>query len=199
VAGHQKKARALSATLAFADESGFLLAPLVHTTLAPRGHTPVLRHRARHRDKVSVAAAVTLSPARGRVGLRYATFPDAYVDGEAYAAFVRAVLLRDVRGPVVLLHDRGNMHRGPFVRALCADHPRLSIDPLPPYAPELNPVEPAWNYAKDKRMANYPPADVPTLEARVCECLEEARHDQDRLRSFLVSTPLSWAGTSFNF
>ena len=91
------------------------------------------------------------------------------------------------------------MHKGTFVRGVCEDHPRLHIDPLPPYAPEFNPVEPVWNFAKDKRMANYPPPDLPALERRVCDCLEEARHDQDRLRSFLASTPLSWAGTSFIF
>ena len=57
-------------------------------------------------------------------------------------------------------------------------------------------MEPVWNYAKDKRMANYPPPDLPALEDRVCHCSEDVRHDQDRLRSLFASTPRSWAGTS---
>ena len=51
-ARHQKKTRALDATLGFTDESGFLLAPLTRATLTARGHTPVLRQRAKNRDKV---------------------------------------------------------------------------------------------------------------------------------------------------
>jgi hypothetical protein len=117
--------------------------PLVRSTLARCGHTPVLRHRARHRDKVSVAAALTLSPARGHIGLYYQTFPDAHVDAGLYTFFMRRVL-RQVRGPVVLVHDGGTMHKGSMLRTLAEDFPRLDLDPLPPYAPELNPVEPLW-------------------------------------------------------
>lgn len=71
MAARPKQARELNATLVFTDEGGFLMLPLLRRTLAPRGRTPVLRHRASHRDKVSVAAALTLSPARGHVSLYY--------------------------------------------------------------------------------------------------------------------------------
>jgi len=138
LAARQKKARRLGATLAFADETGVLLAPLVRTTLARAGHAPPLRVRARRRDQVSLAGVVTLSPARGRVGLYYQTYPDAYVDNVAYAHFLRA-LLWHVRGPLVLLHDGGTMHKGPPVDAVLAAHARLHVYRLPPYAPELNP------------------------------------------------------------
>ena len=177
----------------FTDECGFRLMPLVHTTLAPRGHTPVLRHRARQRDKVSVAAAVTVSPAGGRLGLHFQTFPDAYIDGEAYAWFLRAVA-RQVRGPLVLLHDGGGMHKGPAVRAVEHDLPRLSLHRLPPYAPELNPVEGVWNHSRDKDLSNFVPADVPQLDGAVRRCLEATSHDQHQLRSCLFATPLSWRG-----
>jgi transposase len=170
--------------------------PLVKTTLAPRGRTPLLYHRARHRDKVSAAAALTLSPVRGHVGLYYQTYRDAHVDAQVYSHFLRTVLLRQVRSPVVLLHDRGNMHRGPCVRAVQQDHPRLVwVEPFPPYAPELNPAEGVWNHSKDKKLANFVPREVPELESAVCHCLEEVRHDQDRLRSFFFATPLSWNAT----
>ena len=194
LAAHQKKAAEARATLAFPDESGFLLLPLVHATLAPRGHTPVLVHRAHHRDKVSVAAALTLSPVRGHVGLYYQTYPALHVDVGLYAHFVRAVLYH-VRTPLVVVHDRGNTHRGPAMRAVERDHPRLTVEPFPPYAPELNPAEGVWNHAKDKELANFTPGDVPELEAAVCDCLEAVRHDQDKLRSFFLATPLPWNAT----
>lgn len=194
MAAHQKKTRDLHATLGFTDESGFLLAPLTRRTLARVGHTPLLLHRARHRDKVSAAAALLLSPASGRVKLFYQTFADTYVDAELYSFFVRH-LLWTVRGHLVLVHDNGNMHRGEPIRDLREQFARLHLHDLPTYAPELNPVEYLWNWCKDKQLCNFTPHDVPELDAAACACLEDAREDQQRLRSFFASSPLSWHGT----
>lgn len=155
----------------------------------------MLRRRASHRDKVSAAAALLLSPDRGHVRLCAQTFPDAYVDVEVYSFFLRHVL-RAARGPLVLVHDRGNMHRGQPLRELRAGFAgRLHVHELPPYAPELNPVEYLWNWCKDKELCNFAPRDVPELESAACGCLEDARQDQHRLRSFFESSPLPWRGT----
>ena len=168
--------------------------PLVCRTLAPRGRTPRLVHRARHRDKVSVAAALTLSPVRGHCGLHYRTYPNGYVDAAAYAAFVRRAVLRHVRGPLVLVHDGGSMHRGPLVRAVAADHPRLEVYPLPGYAPEYNPVEPLWKHEKVDEFGNYAPADVPELDGQIHRSLDATARDQARLRSFFRASALPWDG-----
>jgi hypothetical protein len=106
VAGHQKKVINRRAILVFTDESGFLLLPLVRRTLGPCGAVAPLRHRARQRDKVSVAAALTLSPAAGHVNLHYQTYPNGYVNADAYSMFLRGVLRR-FDNPLVLVHDRG--------------------------------------------------------------------------------------------
>ena len=199
MAGHQKRVRDRRATLIFTDECGFLLLPLVRRTLARRGQTPVLRHRAGHRQKVSVAAALTLSPGRGHVGLHYQTYPDGYVTAAAYADFLRRRVLRPVAGPAVLIHDRGNMHKGDPNRALAADFPRLETNWLPPYAPDLNPTEHLWNFGKDKEPANFVPHDVGELDAAIrCE-FDEVKHDQHRLRTFFASAHLPWDGLTVFF
>ena len=158
------------------------------------GQTPLLLHRASHRDKVSAAAALMLSPVAGHVRLLYQTFPNTHVDAELYSFFLRQ-LLRAVRGQVVLVHDRGNMHRGPLIRELQADFARLHLHDFPPYAPELNPVEYLWNWCKHKRLCNFAAHNLTELENAACECLDDAGHDQHRLRSFFWSSPLSWSGT----
>lgn len=178
----------------FTDESGFLLMPLVCRTLARRGRTPRLLHRARHRDKVSVAAALTLSPARGHLGLHYQTYPNGFVDAAAYAAFVRRSVLRNFRGPLVLVHDQGSMHKGPLLRKLGDDHPRLEADFLPGYAPELNPAEPLWKHEKVDELGNFTPHDVPELDRAIHRCMDETACDQVRLRSFFRATELPWDG-----
>jgi putative transposase len=48
---------------------------------------------------------------------------------------------RQVRGPVILVWDRGNPHKHQLVRAWLATHPRWEIVWFPPYAPDLTPVE----------------------------------------------------------
>jgi transposase len=162
--------------------------------LAPLGQAPYLKHRARHRDKVSLAAALTLSPSRGHVSLYYQTYPNLYVDSLLYARFVRDVLWH-VRGPLVLLHDGGTMHKGEPIRNLQDRFPRLHVHRFPAYAPELNPPEYLWTDVKYHRLGNYVPKDLAQMERTACIELEQARHDQQRLRSYFLSSPLPWNAT----
>jgi transposase len=194
LAGDQKKVTHRHATLGFTDESGFLLLPLVRRTLAPEGHAAPLRHRARHRDKMSVAAALTLSPAQGHISLYYRTYPNGYVNGPVYAEFLRG-LVHHVRNPLVLVHDRGSMHRGDPMRDLQREFPdeRLDVNLFPPYAPELNPVEHLWNFSKDKELSNFTPHNVGELNTTATTLFEQIRHDQSRLRTFFKAVPLSWS------
>jgi hypothetical protein len=59
----------------FLNESGFMLAPLVRRTYAPRGRTPILDCWDR-RDRVSAISAVTVSPMRRRPNLDFRLLPD---------------------------------------------------------------------------------------------------------------------------
>ena len=77
----KQKARRHDASLVFVDEAGLLLSPLVRRTLAVKGETPVMPQRVRHREKVSVAAALWLSPLRDEVGLFDRMLLDESFDG----------------------------------------------------------------------------------------------------------------------
>ena len=169
------------------------MAPLLRTTLAERGCTPRFEQRASHRDKVSVAAALWKT-AGGLVRLAYRTYPNQFVNNERYAEFLADVLaVRLSHVPVVLLHDRGNMHRGDPVDELLADiHRLLGFEPLPAYAPELNPVEELWNWLKYDELPNFAPRDVAHLDDVVNDTLEPLHWDQPRLRTLLANSPLRW-------
>jgi hypothetical protein len=65
-----REAASRNAHLAFVDESGFMLNPLVRRTFAPRGKTPVNRVADPH-ARISVIGAITVDPRRERVGLIY--------------------------------------------------------------------------------------------------------------------------------
>lgn len=163
------------------DESGFQLNPVVRRTWAPRGHTPVLRSWGRHRDKVSVIAAISVSPERQRLGLVFHTDAKHYIDAAAVAKFLRALLGR-LRGGVIVIWDGGTNHKGPLIRAVCADHPRLHLERLPAYAPDLNPVEFIWSHLKYGHLANFIPRDLNHLQRVVGSQLHVLRHSPRLLK-----------------
>jgi transposase len=185
------KANSRAASLVFTDESGFLLLPLIGRTLAPKGHRPILPYRARHRDKVSVAGALTLSPVRGHANLFFQTYPNGYVNNALYADFLRHLLWQTPE-PMVVVQDQGGMHKGDPIRALCQDFPRLDLNMLPPYAPDLNPLEQLWSFEKDKELSNFAPYDVIELDDALRHHLRRVQTDQSRLKSFFDATHLPW-------
>jgi transposase len=166
VAAHQKKARRLKAALVFIDESGLLLSPYLRRTWHPRGQTPVFRQRTRHHRKVSVIAALVISPAGRR--LRWCFRLHA----------------------MVLIWDRLQAHRSVTVQQFIGQHPRLSLEWLPAYAPELNPVEYGWCWLKTTRLNNCAPQEVEQLQRLAHRSSRQLQHRPDLLRSFLKHSPL---------
>ena len=180
------------------DESGFLLNPVVRRTWAQQGQTPVLPSWGRHRDKVSVIAALSVSPQRRRLGLFFHTDPQRYLDAQAVADFLRT-LLRHLRGAVIVLWDGGSNHKGPLIRAVCADFPRLHLERLPAYAPDLNPVECVWSHLKYGRMANFIPRNVRHLNRVVQSYLYALKRSPKLLKQVWQGSKLPFPSTSCCF
>ncbi len=59
----------------------------------------------------------------------------------------------------------------------------FDFEPLPAYAPELNPVEFVWNHTKYAKLANYIPEDIIDLKTEVDLTLETNCNNQTFLRS----------------
>ena len=173
------------------DESGLLLAPLVRRTWAPRGKTPVFYQRGRHRQKVSIIGALTVSPKRRRIGLYFSLIAEFNVDAYWLVAFLTA-LARHLRGPVILIWDRLNAHRSALVRRFFERHPRFHVELLPAYAPELNPVETVWSYLKLNPLANFAPSNVRQLANIATRHTRRLQRRRGLARSFLNSCPLSF-------
>ena len=153
----------------------------------------MLAQRAAHRDKVSVAASLWKTPGCGQVRLHYRIYPNAYLTAEDYADYLCEFLQGRLRGqPVIVLQDQGNMHRGEPLEELLEDQPLLQVEPLPAYAPELNPVEALWNHVKYDELANFAPQDVPDLSTVLNRTLGSLHRDQARLNTFLAASPLRW-------
>jgi putative transposase len=183
----KKNAARLGAHIVFADESGFLLSPHVAKTWAPQGQTPIHRHRQGRRDKISVISGISLSPKRHHLGLYSLLFFD-NIAQEEVCVFLRE-LLRHLRGPVIVLLDNSTTHQGEPLQKLLRQHPRLSIEHFPSYAPELNPDEGVWSLAK-RELANSCPKDVDELMEDILRSIEAIRTSPEKLRGCILQSDL---------
>ena len=179
----------MNAWLVFLDESGFLLAPLVRRSWNPHGRTPVLRQRTGAHSKLSVIACLCVSPDRDRVRLYFRLHANQSIDTSLVIGFLRG-LMRQLDAPAVLVWDRLGAHRAHKVRDFLLQERRLHTRLLPPYAPELNPVENVWSYLKLNPLSNLALSE---LDGLVEQSRRHSRALQKRerlLRSFVRHTPL---------
>ncbi len=77
-------------------------------------------------------------------------------------------LLQHLPGKLLVIWDGAPIHRSKVVKHFLADGgaARVWLEPLPAYAPELNPVEGIWRYLKRVRLRNV-----------CCRTLNELRYE----------------------
>lgn len=163
-----------------------MLQPLVRRTWAPVGKTPVLDQWDR-RDRISVLTALALSPKRRRVRMFFQLL-DHNAKAEDFVWFLNDVRL-ELGRKINVVWDNLGAHRKAenFLRRIDCSWARFHR--LPPYAPELNPVEHTWTTAKWGQLANAPPDGVEQLRCGVDqELLRQASEQQ------LLKGHFRWAG-----
>ncbi len=148
------------------DESGFYLLPAAVRTYAPRGQTPILRVPL-SRDHLSVISAITPD------GELFLLARERALNGADVARFLRH-LLDVIPDPLLVIWDGGPIHRGQPVKDLLAEvgRARLRVEPLPAYAPDLNPDEGIWSYLKRVELRNV--------------CCPSLRHLREALREAAI-------------
>jgi transposase len=138
--------------IVFEDESGVSLLPSVRATWAPRGCTPVLRHHFAWK-RLSLAGALAYEPDGSTAHLVFELRPGAYND-ETLIEFLTFFNEHEQR-PVLLIWDGLPSHRSRRMTEWIASQRQwLSVEPLPGYAPDVNPIEQAWGSLKSKELAN---------------------------------------------
>lgn len=173
------------AHVAFLDESGFLLTPLVRRTLAPRGQRVPLRCSATH-DRISTISCVTLSPQAMHVGLYFRLLVNCNVHGEDVVEFLE-YLTGQVPGEWTVVWDRNQIHsRSSAVQAWLSRHPQVVVEDFPAYDPDANPDEWVWSWAKYGRLCNLCPKDIDELFDYVIDALVDVKHDCHMLASFVM-------------
>jgi transposase len=142
----QKKARREGRTIVFIDESGLSERPSVARTWSLRGQTPVLQHSFTWKQ-LSAIAGLTFQQ------FYFRFFPGA-IRSEQVIEFLGA-LKQQISRPLLIIWDGAAIHRSRKVaKWLEGLNGHIAVARLPPYAPELNPVEAIWAYLKKHEIAN---------------------------------------------
>ena len=69
------------------------------------------------------------------------------VDTDVFRAYVQHVLLPTLRSEDIVVLDNLSAHKAPDIRA-CIEATGAWLWPLPPYSPDLNPIEEMWSKVK---------------------------------------------------
>lgn len=173
--------------MAFLDETGFRLQPVRRRTWALRGQTPVQRAWDRY-DRLSVLGAITLSPARQRLDVRFSVWHE-NICTRHIVQFIKQ-LRQELRRPLVIVLDRLAAHRSAAKQLQREGYSDIKFEWLPAYAPDLNPVEPLWSHTKYSDLANFLPTDQHDLRRGVCRSIENKRGRKHLLRSFFHAARL---------
>jgi transposase len=152
LAATEKRAKRQHALIVFEDESGVSLLPSVRATWAPRGQTPVLRHPFNWK-RLSLAGALAYEPDGSDAHLFFELRPGAYND-ERLIEFLGDLNQVEQRA-VLLIWDGLPSHRSRRMNDWIASQRHwLSVERLPGYAPDLNPIENVWGNLKSRELAN---------------------------------------------
>jgi len=97
-------------------------------------------------------------------------------------------------GPFTVIWDGSNTHgRSRLVKAYLAKHPEIVAETLPAYAPEINPDENVWSWAKYGRLANLAAQDTKELRDRIEQEFAVLRKERTYLDSFVRDAELCTA------
>jgi len=192
VAATKKNARRRRAWLVFEDESGVSQHPVVRRTWAPRGVTPMLVHTGSNWKRLSVAGALAFRWDGRRTRFFFQTHAGSYTDRQL-VAFLRALKRHFRPRPVVLIWDGLGSHKSRYMRAhLRRQSDWLTVEQLPAYAPELNPLEQVWGNVKTRELANVCAPDLTSLRTPLRRGFSRIRYQPTLAQSFLRHAGLAF-------
>jgi transposase len=172
-----RKAKREKAEIYFWDESGFRADAVQGKTWSAKGNTPVVKVPGQ-RQGISAASAVN-----SKGGFWFATYSGS-LNGERFVELLRR-MMKGRHKPIHLVVDGLPAHKTKTVRAYVESlKGKLMLHFLPGYAPDLNPDELVWSYAKRTGVARSPLRAGEKLHDRVHAQLAGIAARPDLVRSF---------------
>ncbi|WUX87200.1 transposase (plasmid) [Streptomyces sp. NBC_01426] len=152
------------------------MTPPTSRTWGRRGSTPVIRVRGRSQRRFSVAALCCYRPGE----LRLDRVPRLLIAAH-----------QQLDGPIVLIWDNLNVHQDRGMRAFIDAQDWITAYHLPPYAPDLNPVEGIWSVLRRTTQANTDFTDPDDLIRRLRHGLRQTQYRSHIIDGCLTGTGLT--------
>jgi len=105
-----------------------------------------------------------------------------YVNGDCMQIFLEEVATRCLDERIIMVMDNAGWHRN---ESLVIPENIRGLN-LPPYSPELNPVEHIWDDLREKSFHNLVFDSLDSLEDHLAIALRNLENDQDRIRSIVA-------------
>ncbi|TXF13602.1 IS630 family transposase [Pelomicrobium methylotrophicum] len=172
----KKKPRREGRVIVFIDESGLSERPTRVRTWAPKGQTPVIQFHFNWKQ-LSMIAGVSFTNA-------YFRLHEGSIKSAQIVDFLEE-LVRQIGRKLLIIWDGLKAHRSRVVRDYVDGlDGKIELAFLPPYAPELNPVEYLWAWLKRHALANYCPDSLAELATTARGKLRSAQRRTTLIAAF---------------
>ncbi len=108
-------------------------------------------------------------------------------NGDRIIEFFKLILKHYSSAPkIILFLDNATYHRAENVFEWLEEHPKLQVEFLPTYAPNLNLIERFWRFAKEKLVRNTYYEKYKTFRATVFQFLNNVHKYRHELKTLMV-------------
>lgn len=167
----------------FQDEARFGRVSLPRSSWAPKGMRPVCRTQIIREYTYAYSA---ISPLDGVIDSLIAPFATT----EVMEIFLRQVANRFPEEHIVMIMDKASWH----TTGKLSLPENISLCFLPPYSPQLNPVEHLWKETRQNYFANCVFRDMNAVEDQLFAALSYMNEHHDYVKSF---SAFDWIVTNF--
>ena len=163
----------------FADETGITGDPRPRRLWTAKGKRPKSYYLGTHLRENVVGA---VHPETGR----FTSLVISGVDTPVFQAFLDIVQEETGGKPVVMVLDNASWHKSKSLNW-------HNIEPLylPPYSPDLNPIETLWLYLKEHYFRNWTAKTREQLQDRVVRAIQQLLQEPDTVKSVTASEVIS--------
>lgn len=162
----------------------------MRATWAPKGQTPVLRHRFGW-TRLSMSGALAYRPDKSEAALLFQIKEGTY-NTESLIEFLTDLHDHFDGEKVTLIWDGLPSHRSKRMKTWIATQRHwLLVERLPGYAYDLNPIEQVWGNIKGVELANLCPDTIDEAQAAAEAGLERVGSSYQLCFAFLAHTGLS--------
>jgi transposase len=162
----------------------------VRGTWAPKGHTPVLRHRFSW-TRLSMCGALAYRPDSSQAALTFQIKEGSY-NTDSLIEFLTDLHTHFEADKITLIWDNLPSHKSKAMTAWIQSQKQwLTVERLPGYAHDLNPIEMVWGNVKSVELANLCPDTIDEAHAATESGLNRVGSNYDLCFAFLAHTGLS--------